>query len=106
MNAFSALAVENRRKILMLLSKRNTMTATDISQEFEISPPAVSQHLKILRDARLVTVIKNGQQRLYRIDFHGIQEIDAWLKGIRQEWEDRLDHLNEYVKTLQNKGEQ
>lgn len=106
MNAFEALAVDNRRKIISLLSHHKVMTATDICQEFNISPPAVSQHLKILRQARLVKVEKNGQQRLYRIDLNGIQEIDHWLNQIKQEWEDHLDNLNNYVKMLQKKGEE
>lgn len=105
MNTFEALAVDKRREILTLLAQKDRMSATDISNQFNVSAPAISQHLKVLRDARLVSVVKNGQQRLYRIDFNGIQELESWLQRLKQEWEERLDHLNEYVKSLQEKGE-
>lgn len=100
MTAFEALAVENRRKIVTLLSTHASMSATDICHQFDISPPAVSQHLKVLREARLVTVVKAGQKRLYRLDMNGIQEMESWLVSIKREWEDRLDSLNSYIQTL------
>lgn len=105
MNAFAALAVDKRRDILTLLSKKDMMSATDISKQFKISAAGISQHLKILRDAQLVTVTKHGQHRLYRINFKGIHDLESWVNHIKQEWEERLDNLNDYVMSLQKKGE-
>lgn len=105
MNTFEALAVKKRRDILTLLSQKDTMSSTEISNQFNISAPAISQHLKILRDAQLVTVTKVGQQRLYKINFKGIRELESWIKTIKREWEERLDNLNDYVKSLQEKGD-
>jgi ArsR family transcriptional regulator len=74
---FKALADPNRRKILRLLSKHDSMTAGDISAEFTISKPAISDHLKILRNAGLIYAQKQGQYMIYQLNTTIVQELAA-----------------------------
>jgi DNA-binding transcriptional ArsR family regulator len=92
MSSFVALADPTRRRIVEMLAK-GVLSAGDIAQRFSISRSAVSQHLKILRDARLVTVRAEGQQRIYELDTDGLIEVEEWLEGIGPVWQKRLETL-------------
>ena len=92
MHAWAALADPTRRRILEMLADGEA-PAGDIAARFEISPPAVSQHLKALRAARLVRVRADAQRRLYRLDPEGWRELDAWMGRMRRFWTARLDDL-------------
>lgn len=92
MDSFSALADPTRRHIVELLG-RGEQAAGEITRNFAVSAPAVSQHLKVLREARLVRVRIDGQRRIYSLDPAGLGEIDAWLQQVRRFWGDRLDAL-------------
>jgi DNA-binding transcriptional ArsR family regulator len=94
MIAFTALADPTRRQIVEMLAG-GERTAGDIAKEFEVSAPAISQHLKVLRQARLVRVRAEAQRRIYALDQAGIGEIDAWLRNIRRFWSGRLDALED-----------
>lgn len=78
-DVFKALADSNRRKILKLLSKKDSMTAGDIADQFNISKPAISEHLKILRNAGLIYADKQGQFIHYQLNATIMQEIAALL---------------------------
>lgn len=82
------------------------MYAGDIASHLPISAPAVSQHLKILRTARLVRVQVQAQQRFYELDLAGLDEVAAWLAHIRGFWSSRLDALDEQLtrQKLKTKG--
>ena len=92
MRALTALADPTRRQIIEMLAG-GERTAGDIVRQFDVSAPAISQHLKVLKEARLVTVRADAQRRIYALDTAGIDEIDAWLSGIRRFWRGRLDAL-------------
>ena len=94
MFAFTALADPTRRQIVEILAA-GERTAGDIARQFEVSAPAISQHLKVLRQARLVRVRADAQRRIYTLDAEGIGEIDAWLCDIRRFWAGRLDALEQ-----------
>lgn len=64
-----------------------------IAGEFDLTPAAVSQHLKVLREAGLVRVRIDGQRRIYSLDPQGLAAVDAWLDKVRLYWADRLDAL-------------
>jgi DNA-binding transcriptional ArsR family regulator len=104
MDAFVALADPTRRQIIQSLAEGEAAFG-DIADQFEISRPAVSQHLKVLREARLVTVRKDAQRRIYRIEASGFEEVDDWLDSVRQFWNQRLDQL-ERVLGKQDEGDQ
>jgi DNA-binding transcriptional ArsR family regulator len=92
MQAFEALADPTRRRIVELLGARER-SAGELVAEFELSAPAVSQHLKTLREAGLVTVRVDAQRRIYALDPAALAEIDDWLARVRRFWPARLDAL-------------
>lgn len=95
-HAFDVLGDPVRRRILELLAN-GELTAgaigAMIQSEFSISQPAVSQHLKVLRDNGFASVRPEGQRRLYAVDGRGMQDIDNWLAGFRRFWQPHLDAL-------------
>jgi DNA-binding transcriptional ArsR family regulator len=101
MDRFEALADPTRRAILEMLSRRGALPAGDIAAQFAISAPAVSQHLKILREAGLVLVERRAQQRIYRLNEEAVREIEQWAGRMRRVWERRLDALEEFLKVDQ-----
>lgn len=96
MHAFDVLGDPVRRRILELLAD-GEQAAYAVSEviraEFGISPPAVSQHLRVLRESGFVTVRPDGTRRLYAVRAAPLQEIDIWLERFRQFWSQRLDAL-------------
>jgi DNA-binding transcriptional ArsR family regulator len=96
MHAFDVLGDPVRRRILELLADgelaAGAISAT-VQEEFGISQPAVSQHLKVLRDSGFATVRAAGTRRLYAVDAPPFRELDAWLGHFRGFWEQRLDSL-------------
>jgi DNA-binding transcriptional ArsR family regulator len=94
MDMFTAIAEPTRRNILEMLANSGEMSASDIVRRFSVSPPAISQHLKVLRDAELVEVEKRAQQRIYTINPAKLSELDAWLQKLTKQWEDRFSRLD------------
>ena len=92
MPIFEALADPTRRSILDMLGA-GPRQSSDIAAQFAISAPAVSQHLKVLREARLVRVRAQAQRRIYALDVRGFDEVAAWLARYRSFWAARLDAL-------------
>ncbi len=97
MNAFAALADDTRREIVRLVAKNGELTSTEISQNFKMSAPAISQHLKVLKDAKILNMKKDAQKRLYSIGDAGINEVEVWLLEITKLWNRRLDKLDTYL---------
>lgn len=94
MDSFAALADPTRRRIVELLGS-GERAAGAIGDEFRISPPAISQHLKALREAGLVRVRIDGQRRIYSLDPAGMARMDDWFARIRPFWADRLEKLEQ-----------
>jgi DNA-binding transcriptional ArsR family regulator len=96
MHAFDILGDPVRRRILELLSDGERAAGAIgavIQEEFGISQPAVSQHLRVLRDNGFAAVRAEGTRRLYAVDATGLREIDDWLAPYRRFWNQRLDAL-------------
>ena len=96
MHAFDVLGDPVRRRILELLAQGEVSSGaitSVIQAEFGISQPAVSQHLKVLRDSGFATVRPEGTRRLYAVDAEPFRELDGWLAGFRGFWNQRLDSL-------------
>lgn len=98
MDSFSALADPTRREILELLVTKGELSATDISQKFRMSMPAISQHLKILRDTKLVSVEKRAQQRIYQINPTAVNDIEKWIDKLRRNFDERYTRLEKLMK--------
>jgi DNA-binding transcriptional ArsR family regulator len=92
MTGFEALAEPTRRRIVELLAA-GERSAGDIVAEFDVSAPAISQHLKVLREAGLVRVRAEAQRRIYGLEPGGLAEIDGWLERVRRFWGASLDAL-------------
>ena len=96
MHAFDVLGDPVRRRILELLATGELTSGaiSDVVQrEFRISQPAVSQHLKVLRESGFTTVRPDGARRLYAVDAAPIRDAEAWLERVSAFWEQRLDSL-------------
>jgi DNA-binding transcriptional ArsR family regulator len=91
-DAFVALADPTRRRIVDLLA-RGEQPAGELAKRFTLTQPAVSQHLRALRDAGLVRVRQDAQRRIYSLDPRGLAEVDAWLSRYRAFWSGHLDAL-------------
>ncbi|MEO3812291.1 metalloregulator ArsR/SmtB family transcription factor [Sphaerisporangium sp. B11E5] len=96
MHAFDILGDPVRRRILELLAdgEQTSGAITDVIRaEFAISQPAVSQHLRVLRDSGFASVRAEGARRFYAVEPAPLSEVDAWLDRFRRHWEQRLDAL-------------
>jgi DNA-binding transcriptional ArsR family regulator len=96
MTALTALAEPTRVRILDLLCERER-SVSEIVDEFELSQPAVSQHLKVLREADLVVARVDAQRRVYRINPAPFRELDSWLARYRKFWNEELDALERHL---------
>jgi DNA-binding transcriptional ArsR family regulator len=103
MDLFSALSDPTRRKIIETLAISGQLPATEISDQFSISPQAISQHLKVLRKANLVRVEKRAQQRIYRINPEAMLELEEWARQLRQLWDQRFDALDQLIEEEKRK---
>jgi DNA-binding transcriptional ArsR family regulator len=96
MHAFDVLGDPVRRRILELLADGELAAGevgAVVQEEFGISQPAVSQHLRVLRDNGFTSVRAEGTRRLYAVDPAPLQEVDVWLESFRRFWTQRLDAL-------------
>ncbi|MDF3341565.1 metalloregulator ArsR/SmtB family transcription factor [Mycolicibacterium septicum] len=96
MHAFDILGDPVRRRILELIQtgEMSSGAITEVIRaEFEISQPAVSQHLKVLRDNGFASVRAEGTRRLYSVDTAPLREVDQWLERFRRNWTPHLDAL-------------
>jgi len=96
---FEVLAEPRRRDILDLL-RAGERPVGELVEELALTQPAVSKHLKILRDAGLVEVRRDAQRRVYRLRPAPLAEIDAWLEPYRALWHTRLDALEAHLDTM------
>jgi DNA-binding transcriptional ArsR family regulator len=100
MTPFEAIAEPNRRRILDLL-RTGERPAGDLVAAMGLSQPGVSKHLKLLREAGLVSVRPDGQRRLYRLEPDELAALDAWLQPFRRFWANRLDALEAHLENEQ-----
>jgi len=103
MNVFYALGEPTRLNIVELLAVEGKLTATQIANKFSVSAAAISQHLKVLKEARLVKMEKNAQQRIYQIDAQTIEEVENSLKKLRELWDDRFEAIDKIIQAQKTK---
>lgn len=104
MDKFHALAEPTRRQIVEMLAREGELTAGEIQSRFNVSAPAISQHLKVLREAGLVQVEKRAQQRIYRVNPDSMLELEGWARRVRQLWAGRFDALEALLREEQSKS--
>ena len=96
MHAFDVLGDPVRRRILELLADGELAAGTigaTVQREFAISQPAVSQHLKVLRENGFTSVRPDGQRRMYAVDARGLRDVDEWIGTFRRFWTPHFDAL-------------
>lgn len=96
MEAFAALADDTRLKIVETLGEAEH-SVTDLVRLFDLSQPAISQHLRVLREAGLVRVRPQAQRRIYSLAPDGLQAIDEWLERYRKLIKRKLDDLDRFL---------
>jgi len=99
-SSFSVLAEPQRRRILDLLRQREQPVGV-LVQQLDISQPAVSKHLRVLREAGFVEVRAQAQRRLYRLRPEPLREVDVWLEPYRALWASSLDALDRHLEEMQ-----
>lgn len=98
---FEALSDPTRRRVLELLAERE-LSAGEIAAAFTVSRPAVSRHLRVLREAGLVRARRDSQRRVYGLEAAPLLEVDAWLDTYRRFWPDRLDRLEDHLRRTED----
>ena len=102
-DVFQAIADPNRREIIKLLAAQ-TMNLNAIAEQFDISRPAVSQHIKILIECGLIIIKQKGRERYCVAKFETLNEVANWAEQYKQFWTDRLNSLDNYLTKIQKKG--
>ena len=103
---FAALADSTRRAILARLARGET-SVKELAEPFNITPPAVTKHLKVLRRAGLISQGRQAQWRPCRLEAAPIRDVGRWVEDYRQFWEESFDRLDDYlVEMKKKKGKQ
>lgn len=98
---FFALSEPTRRDIFELLAREGELSASQISGRFTVSAPAISQHLKVLRESQLVKVEKQAQKRIYSINPEQLATLELWVEQMKKLWSERFNKLDSVLHTLQ-----
>ena len=101
-DVFQAIADPIRRDIIEILANE-ALTVNEIAEQFEISRPAVSKHLRILSECGLITINQIGRERYCQIKPRELVPAFLWIEKYRDLWEDRLDSFEHYLNNLQTK---
>lgn len=101
-DVFQAIADPIRREIIEMLSK-DALTVNEVANNFKISRPAISKHLKILNECGIVEVNKKGREQYCRIQPKSLIPAFLWIEQYQKQWEQRLDSFENYLNKLQTK---
>lgn len=98
-DVFQAIADPNRRAILSLLAQQR-LTLNGVAENFHISRPAVSRHIKILKECGLVVITPQGRERYVEARFDKLEEVTRWVEQYRQLWEEKFDRLDDLLEEM------
>ena len=96
-DVYGAIADPTRRALLLRLADEGERNVTELLKPFSISQPAVSKHLRILREAGLVRSRKEGRLRLYEIEANRLRQVFDWVSHFEQYWDEKLEALGDYL---------
>lgn len=99
-DVFQGIADPNRRAILALLANQR-LTLNGLAQNFAVSRPAISRHIRILAECGLVAIERKGREHICEARFDELKTVSDWVEQYRQIWADRLDQLDQYLNELQ-----
>ena len=96
MPAFAALADDTRARIVEILAE-DDRSVNELVELFSVSQPAISRHLRVLRESGVVTAVPNGKQRIYRLNPSSLTDVSGWADRVCRTWEARFDALGEHL---------
>jgi DNA-binding transcriptional ArsR family regulator len=99
-DVFQAIADPTRREIIGLLAAQS-LNLNSIAENFSISRPAISTHIKMLTECGIVVIRKQGRERYCEVRLEKLSEVSTWVEQYRKTWEKRLDHLELYLAKIQ-----
>jgi DNA-binding transcriptional ArsR family regulator len=94
-DVFSAIAEPRRREVIAVLSDGQEYAVNEVVLRMKMAQPAVSKHLSALRRAGVVTVVKRGQHRMYRLNAEGLKPVRDWVKGFERYWTHQVDQIKQ-----------
>jgi DNA-binding transcriptional ArsR family regulator len=101
-DVFQAIADPNRRAIINLLSKKK-LTLNGVAENFDISRPAISKHIKILEECGLIEIEQLGRERYCQAKLKRLNEVSQWIDQYKHFWEERMSSLERYLEEIQSK---
>ena len=101
-DVFQAIADPTRREIINLIAYK-PLNLNSIAENFDVSRPAISQHIKILTECGLIVMKKQGRERYCEAKLQQLSEVSKWIEQYRQMWEDRFDSLDDLLEQLKTK---
>lgn len=99
---FQAIADPTRRQIINLLAHQS-LNLNAVAEKFDISRPAISKHIKILTECNIILIRQQGRERYCEARLEKLNEVSDWVEQYRQFWTSKLDSLEDYLTTVQNK---
>lgn len=102
-DVFQAIADPTRREIINLLAQ-NELNLNAVADNFEISRPAVSKHIKILTECGLIVIKQQGRERYCRAELKKLKEVSEWTNRYREFWNEKLDTLGSFLEDEQTKS--
>ncbi|MBO9572843.1 MAG: winged helix-turn-helix transcriptional regulator [Chitinophagaceae bacterium] len=102
-DVFQAIADPTRRQIIDLLSKQS-LNLNAVAENFDVSRPAISKHIKILTECGIVVIRQQGRERFCETKMEKLAEVSDWIEQYRQLWTSKLDALEKYLNTLSAKN--
>ena len=101
-DVFQAIADPTRREIINLIAYK-PLNLNSIAENFDVSRPAISQHIKILTECGLIMIKKQGRERYCEAKLQQLNEVSKWIEQYRQMWEERFDSLDDLLEQLKAK---
>jgi len=101
-DVFQAIADPTRRQIINLIANKS-MNLNAITDNFDISRPAISNHIKILHECGIISIEQIGRERYCKIQSTNLREVAGWVEPFRELWEQKLDSFEQYLNKLQSK---
>lgn len=101
-DVFQAIADPTRREIINLVAHR-TLNLNAVAENFDVSRPAISKHIKILTECGLIVIRQQGRERYCEAKLDKLNEVSDWVEQYRRFWSDKLDALENYLEELQSK---
>ena len=92
------MAEPRRRRVVEILADRGQLSATQICDDFDVTPQAMSQHLRILREANVIQMTRSAQKRLYTFNPKSILEIEKWAADTTEMWNNRFNRMDKALK--------